>query len=294
MRSYGSLRQLAVLFGVLLAFSLAPAYAGPKEDALANLLSLGEQFQNEKSTGRADSPGAQGLLQSYQAISDQLGGDDPVGILARSGHRVATRSAPLPPPPLPSADLSSFSNNTVTAIPDGPGGNASSEILVSTPNSYLWDLDMTTAITHTFAADLEITLTSPAGTMVVITTDNGGGNDDVFNGTLWDDSAGTPVTDAIFANGVAATPLVPEEAMGAFIGENPNGTWTLSITDDAGLDIGNLNSWSLDVQTCTGIIPANPVPVLNFYWLLLLAAVVVLAVGGYLRFAPAGASGSNR
>ena len=39
-------------------------------------------------------------------------------------------------------------------------------------------------------SDLDITLTSPAGTVVTLTTDNGGTADDVFNGTLWDDQAG--------------------------------------------------------------------------------------------------------
>ena len=48
---------------------------------------------------------------------------------------------------------------------------------------------MTTNITHTFAADLDITLTSPAGTVVTLTTDNGAGNDNVFNGTMWYDKA---------------------------------------------------------------------------------------------------------
>ena len=46
-----------------------------------------------------------------------------------------------------------------------------------------------THITHTFAADLDMTLMSPAGTVVTLTTDNGAGNDNVFNGTLWYDKA---------------------------------------------------------------------------------------------------------
>jgi subtilisin-like proprotein convertase family protein len=55
----------------------------------------------------------------------------------------------------------------------------------------------------------------------------------------------------VFVSGVVETPLVPEEAMGAFIGENPNGTWTITITDDAGGDTGSLNSWSLNIVTAT-------------------------------------------
>jgi LPXTG-site transpeptidase (sortase) family protein len=130
-------------------------------------------------------------------------------------------------------------------------GTFTSTITVSGVNTYLLDLDMTTDIRHTANLDLDITLTSPAGTVVTITTDNGGFNDDVFDGTLWDDDGGVPVTDAIYADGVTATPLVPEEAMGAFIGENPNGDWTLTIVDDAAGDSGSLDQWDLYVTTIT-------------------------------------------
>ena len=41
------------------------------------------------------------------------------------------------------------------------------------------------------------------------------------------------VTNYTFTSGVLATTLVPEEAMGAFKGENPNGTWTVSVQDVA-------------------------------------------------------------
>ena len=40
------------------------------------------------------------------------------------------------------------------------------------------------------------------------------------------------VTDHVYVNNTLASPLVPEEALGAFIGENPNGTWTLTVSDD--------------------------------------------------------------
>ncbi len=103
---------------------------------------------------------------------------------------------------------------------------------------------------------------SPAGTIVTLTTDNGAGNDNVWNGTLWDDDANplgqVPyttnnglVTDHAYTNAVLASPLVPEEAMAAFIGENPNGTWTITISDDLTGDGGSLASWTLDIDTFT-------------------------------------------
>src|SRR5206468_3860942 len=110
--------------------------------------------------------------------------------------------------------------------------------------------------------DLDITLMSPAGTIETLTSDNGGGSANVFAGTTWDDKANPGgqvpytsndglATDQTYVNGVTATPLVPEEALAAFNGENPTGTWTLTISDDAGGDVGTLNSWSVSVRTCS-------------------------------------------
>jgi subtilisin-like proprotein convertase family protein len=47
-----------------------------------------------------------------------------------------------------------------------------STLMVSGAGPYLFDLDLTTQLTHTFARALDITLTTPAGTVVTLTTDN--------------------------------------------------------------------------------------------------------------------------
>src|SRR5262249_4205685 len=154
-------------------------------------------------------------------------------------------SAPLPPPGFV-ASTSTYWNNTGTAV--GPGvSTVTSTISVSGAGLFLHDVDLTTFLRHTFPDDLDVTLTSPAGTVVTITTDNGGTNDDVFNGTVWDDDAdpGNPatfttdviptsklVTDTAYLTDVVKPTLVPEEPLAAFIGENPNGIWTITVSDD--------------------------------------------------------------
>jgi subtilisin-like proprotein convertase family protein len=175
-------------------------------------------------------------------ITDDLSGD--TGTLSNWSLQV---SALATPPPVVA---SNFPNAAPVAIADVATVN--SVINVVGAGSSIVDMDLGTFITHTFAADLDITLTSPAGTVVTITTDNGAGNDNVFNGTGWDDDAGTAVTDFAFANNVVAANLVVEEALAAFQGENPNGTWTLTITDDLDGDTGTLNSWSLEFLTSNG------------------------------------------
>lgn len=176
---------------------------------------------------------------------------------ANAIHPTAPSSSPL---------TQNFSNSTVTPIVDN--ATTVSTITVSGANPYLWDLDLNTFIDHTFSADLDITLTSPAGTTVTITTDNGAGNDNVFAGTLWDNSAnpGGPqpystnngmVTDNVYADLTLASPLTAEESLGAFKGEDPNGDWTLTISDDLAGETGTLNSWSLDINS----LPTTPISV---------------------------------
>ena len=148
-----------------------------------------------------------------------------------------------------------FSNATPLSVPTGPGV-VTSTITVSGADPYLWDLNLQTSLQHTFSADLDITIQSPAGTTVTLTTDNGAGTDNVFDGTLWDDSANDPATDHLYTNMVTASPLSPEEPLAAFIGEDPNGNWVLTITDDLAGDGGSLNSWSLMVGASSGCAPA--------------------------------------
>ena len=191
-----------------------------------------------------------------------------VAVALTMGVLVLTSSAeavaPQVPPDCGPATSTSHENTTPTGIPAGPAV-VSSTIEVTGAGAYLTDLDLVTNLTHTFAADLDITLQSPAGTVATITTDNGSGNDNVFNGTTFDDQANpsgqVPYTtnngltsDHAYVNNTTATPLAPEDALAVFNGENPNGTWTLTISDDLAGDGGQVD-WSLDLTTGTCAAP---------------------------------------
>src|SRR5262249_48952343 len=117
---------------------------------------------------------------------------------------------------------------------------------------------------------LDVTIQSPAGTVVTLTTDNGGANHDVFNGTVWDDQASPYgqlpyvtmpgiVNDYPYSSGVAASPLAPEEALSAFIGQDPNGTWTITINDDEAQDQGVLLEWGLEITMLQSAVTASSV-----------------------------------
>ena len=109
------------------------------------------------------------------------------------------------------------------------------------PGTYLYHVDLQTFITHTFPADLDITI-SHGGTTVTLTTDNGGGNDNVFNGTVWDDAAdpdGIPTSlpgpqrfrdecqpgtaPSVRKQRRGDPSLAREEGLAGFIGDDPSG-----------------------------------------------------------------------
>jgi uncharacterized repeat protein (TIGR01451 family) len=261
-----SWRALAAIVAVLLLCSAGLASAAiDKTAAYQEMVSLAQQMKTLKPEIRSNASAAAAYTVAenrYRDLSAAMGGDDPGHVLngaaASAAQAAHTRVVPTTPTGCGQV-TTNFTQSTPTAIPTGPAV-VTSTLVVSGAGPYLFDLDLTTFITHTFAADLDITLTSPAGTVVTLTTDNGAGNDNVFNGTLWDDDANPAgqvpyttnnglVTDQAYVNLTLASPLVPEEAMGAFIGENPNGTWTITISDDLAGDGGSLDSWSLAVTT---------------------------------------------
>ena len=96
--------------------------------------------------------------------------------------------------------------------------------------------------THTWIADLTFTLTSPEGTTVVLVS-NACEDEDNFNITF-DDQAASGTLPCPYNDGGT---YQPEGSLSAFNGENPQGPWTLSISDNYGDDGGALESWALDI-----------------------------------------------
>jgi subtilisin-like proprotein convertase family protein len=196
------------------------------------------------------------------AASQSKPGGDP-GI--KPGHV----PAPLPPaasarsvyalPPGASATTTSHASpNVPLAIADL--ATQSSTLAVSGAGTFLWDVDLVVDIEHTWCSDLDLTLAAPSGKIVTITTDQGLDKDDVFAGTRFDDSSANAITKFAFVNGAAAADLTAEGCFASLIGEDPNGTWTLAITDDAGGDVGTLQAWSLDVTTLAAPPPSPSTP----------------------------------
>jgi subtilisin-like proprotein convertase family protein len=110
------------------------------------------------------------------------------------------------------------------------------------------DLNVGITLDHTYMADLFITLTSPDGRTVTLFNRRGGSGDNMA-GTVFNDEATTAISagQAPFAGSFR-----PEQALSAFDGINPVGTWTLSVRDMARRDVGTIRAVSLHIATDPG------------------------------------------
>ncbi|MGB1216230.1 MAG: proprotein convertase P-domain-containing protein [Saprospiraceae bacterium] len=145
--------------------------------------------------------------------------------------------APTNCDPIPTDNCGSYSNSPNTII--NSNSTITDDIIVTgTAPDVITDLNVVVQINHTFTADLEITLISPSGTSVDLFFDNCGGNDNINIG--FDDEGATLVC-AVPTTGI----YIPDNALSAFDGETLDGTWTLSVADDATGDQGTLLQWCL-------------------------------------------------
>ncbi|MBI3267673.1 MAG: discoidin domain-containing protein [Planctomycetes bacterium] len=139
------------------------------------------------------------------------------------------------------ATTTSFSKvlNPVLAIPDNVAAGVSSQVQVD-QHVTISDLNVFVDLVHAFIGALKVSITSPAGTTVLLHNRTG--------------SSGTAI------NTTYDTQTAPAQSLGAFVGQDAFGTWTLNVADvdDFG-DTGSLRQWRVDV---TGVV-AGPVLAIN-------------------------------
>ena len=125
-----------------------------------------------------------------------------------------------------------------------------SQITIS-QNVNIRDLNIVVNISHTYRADLVISIQSPSGRVVTLSNRRGGWGADFLN-TLFDDSAASKISNFSSTSNSRGS-FAPESSLGIFNGTNAKGTWTLIVEDKATGDTGTLNGWSLNILTDTNI-----------------------------------------
>jgi len=168
-------------------------------------------------------------------------------------------------------EATTFSNPGAITINDNSAATPyPSNIIVSGVTGAVTDVNVTiSGISHTFPDDIDILLVGPSGQTILLMSDVGGALDVTGITLTLDDAAlsalpdGSPLVSGTFMptnfdgnDGVndifpGPAPAGPYGSLlSAFNGIDANGTWSLFVRDDEGVDIGSIaNGWSLEIVT---------------------------------------------
>ena len=105
------------------------------------------------------------------------------------------------------------------------------------------------SITHSHTSYLDAYLTGPDGQRIELFTEVGG-NDDHFDGTIFDDQSQTPITKArppFQGSFIPEGALKRQPSLGSFNGKSVKGVWQLVVRGSRSERWGMLHSWELIV-----------------------------------------------
>ncbi|WP_299885942.1 M43 family zinc metalloprotease [uncultured Lacinutrix sp.] len=148
-----------------------------------------------------------------------------------------------------------------------PGTGNSAHVITSTINitddTTITDLNTTINIQHIWAGDMELMLTSPAGTSVIMLPNSlcDDGTDDIA--VTYDDQAAGPVSCSTTAPCVGGT-AQPSNPLSAFNGENTIGDWVLTATDGyPSADGGEFLNFSIEICGVTSALSVDEFSISN-------------------------------
>jgi hypothetical protein len=149
-----------------------------------------------------------------------------------------------------------FQSSGTAAIPDNDPAGAFLPVNVSGLAGALAKVVVTIHVVHPVGHQLDLSLESPGGTTIDLSSDNGLGanfGNDCLNVMTFDDAANTPVT-----LGMSPFPgpgYQPEQPLATFqgvAGTGLNGQWRLRAVDDTLGETGTIQCVTLRIQTDTG------------------------------------------
>ena len=138
--------------------------------------------------------------------------------------------------------------STVGAQPIADGGAAATSTITVPTSPAVFSgrpEQVVTRIAHPSPADLQLTLTSPAGRTVTLSSNNDPGAP-AFTNAMWISSFQSISLNPVLFPG---QPFGSEEPLGVFRGEPIGGTWTLRVADTVANGIGgSLNGWDMTMR----------------------------------------------
>jgi subtilisin family serine protease/subtilisin-like proprotein convertase family protein len=147
------------------------------------------------------------------------------------------------------------------AIPDN-GAAVNSTVSVNGIDGTLTGVELSLDVAHSAVGDLVVTLTSPSGQTITLINQRGNAFDEFGNkipfasgnnlsGTTFSDDAGQAISSITPVDAPFGGRYRPEDPLSSFIGSSANGTWTVSVRDGLGQDVGAVLGWRLKLQTQT-------------------------------------------
>ncbi|HVV87757.1 MAG TPA: DUF4215 domain-containing protein [Kofleriaceae bacterium] len=141
------------------------------------------------------------------------------------------------------------STDVPKAIPDNTVAGVSSALSVTDVGSVSKLAVGIGQISHTYNDDLDLTLIGPSGISRDLSSDNGGNADGYLSVDLADGYA-TSISSLDTVNTVIRGAYRPEQSLSSsagvdFLGQSSNGTWSLHAVDDAQVDTGSIDAWTL-------------------------------------------------
>ncbi|MBL9000909.1 MAG: proprotein convertase P-domain-containing protein [Phycisphaerae bacterium] len=141
-------------------------------------------------------------------------------------------------------------DNFPIAIPDFSGGvpgTASSSLTVATGET-VGALQVCVGLTHTFAADLIVSVSNGIHTAVLMNREGGGRNP---SGVYCFNDFATATIGGSIGDPIPAGTYRSNQSLSVFTGDPADGTWTLTVTDNAGIDVGTIDSFSVQSAPIT-------------------------------------------
>ena len=120
--------------------------------------------------------------------------------------------------------------------PDNTSGTSTFTFTVPQSSETIQDLDVRFSAAHTYVGDLTATLANPTNTTAILFEGVGGSGDNFQDTVLDSDAPNSLSSNAAPFDGTFA----PQEDLGVFDQTNPSGAWTLTVTDNADGDLGQL------------------------------------------------------
>lgn len=175
------------------------------------------------------------------ALSPTLGSVSvPVGKLGPA----QTFSYAGPAVPIPDDDIGGAS---VTVPVAGVGTAGALSVSIDGTVCTTEEAAETVGIDHTWVADLMATVIAPDGAVATVFANSGSSGNNLCQ-VVFADGATRPFASATSADAPYTGTWAPEMPLSSALGGSADGTWTLSVVDDASGDSGSIRSVSLHLQ----------------------------------------------